>query len=318
METPQLQEPNLRSVLMGSTTNKYSTISIKKFRNEVDSIEDDKARTIIEAYYILAGRLCELSAVANPSEVKVGATRPYGLFNTFSLENFEVTPVDSPLLPRGMNAITGKALVITVATAKRGKHILKKKQPDPETLKFTDEQIEETLRTYNQRELLKRWKEGEEKIDPQLIKVLREKFHFKPIAIPIDIRFEPWVVDILKHIQDINMKDRGNKFCFYLTRQELRNIIRKNLKRILPPVMTTKQGGSHNLKNILRHWRINHLTSYYGFNPQQLATYTGWSTLTAFQKAGITGGSPTMEHYVRMAWRSYFPCLIRHIDDLME
>ena len=115
MEIPQLQEPNLRSILMGSTTNKYSTISIKKFRNEVEAIEDDKARTVIEAYYILAARLCELSAVTNPCEMKIGASRPYGLFNTFSLENFEVTPADTPILPRGMNAITGKALVITVA-----------------------------------------------------------------------------------------------------------------------------------------------------------------------------------------------------------
>ena len=317
MET-QLQQPNLKNILMGSTTNKYSTISIKKFREEVDSIEDDKARTLIEAYYLMAARLCELSAVANPSEVKVGATRPYGLFNTVSLENFEVTPAESPLLPKGINAITGKALVITVATAKRGRHILKKKPPAPETLNFTPEQIEETLKTYNQRELLKRWKDGEEEIDPQLIRVLREKLHFRPIAIPCDNRFEPWVVDLLKHFQKINSADKGNKFCFYLTRQEIRKIIRKKLKRILPPVMLTKQGGSHNLKNLLRHWRINHLVTYYNFNPQLLAIFAGWSIITSFQKAGVTGGSPTMEHYLHLAWKTYMPNLCRHLDDFVK
>ena len=50
----QLREPSLRSTIMGSTTNRYATISIKKFREEVDSIEDDKDRTVIEAYYIMA------------------------------------------------------------------------------------------------------------------------------------------------------------------------------------------------------------------------------------------------------------------------
>jgi hypothetical protein len=296
--------------LMGSNSEKYKAISVKRFREHVNSIEDDDARTVIETYYLAAGRLCELSCITNPSEMRIGASRPYGLFNTFKIEDFEVTPKDNPALSE---AVSGKVLVLNLATAKRGKHLTKKNRKEDDNLtEPTPEEIEATLSAYNQKALIQKWKEGKAKIDPRLVAVLNGKLHFRPVAIPCGYDYEPWSIDLLRYIQ------KHKTLSFFYSRQQLRNIIQSNLKSILPPVAITDKGGSHNPKNVLRHWRISHLVTYYNFAPADLAAYTGWSVATAFAKAGQTGGSPNMEHYIHLVWRSYLPKLLRNIDDLMR
>jgi len=309
------QEAN--TVLMNLMGQPHSSISMKKLVEAINAIEDDKARTIVEFYYLSGARLCEGSTVTNPCELKIGASRPYGLFMNVTIENYEITPMMNPEL---QHIDAGRALVIVMATAKRGKHILKKNQENANQSEVTPQQVEETLTQYRQTALLKKWKDNKVTIDPKLIEVLNGRLHFKPIAIPLSFEYSPntWVKDLLKHL-DYNQKHgRFKTLAFDLSRQELRNAIRRSLKGILPSVALTEKGGSHSIKNILRHWRITHLIEYYNFNPAQLAAYTGWSVTTAFAKAGQVGGSANMENYVHLTWMTYLPNLCRPIDDFLK
>ena len=114
--------------------------------------------------------------------------------------------------------------------------------------------------------------------------VLDGKIKLKTVALPVSREFEPWTYDILKHIQ----RNKG-KIAFNMTRQHLRVLLRKALKGIIPPP------NKHNCKNILRHWRLTHLTEYYMFNPLELSNYSGWSIQNSFAKAGMAIGSQNVD-----------------------
>ena len=280
---------------------KKPTISIKKFREAVNSIEDDTARTIIETYYLTGARLCELNTVTNPCEILKGNTKPYGILSEIKIVKTELNPE------------TGLVLVLQLATAKRGKQIQRNKKSKEGTEEtITSEQIEATLIAFNQRALLKRWKEKEVEIDPQIIRALNNKPFLKAIALPICNVYEPWVKDLLRYYQ------KNHRLSFDYSRQELRKIIQRNLKGIVPKAAITAKGGSHAVKNILRHYRISHLIEYYNFNPVDITAYTGWTATTAFAAAGQTGGSNMVDEYLHLTWKSYFPKLCKPIDSLIK
>lgn len=321
------------------TQNKFS-ISQKTIRENLAAISNDYERAVCSTYYLTAARMCELSTVVPPSELSCGMSRNYGIFNTVQGEEFLVTPNEDSTLPKPINL---KVLLITMATAKRGSHILRSK---PNTLhtEITRERIEKTLEAYRARTLLKKFQDDKLKIDPEkigrdnqlsinpkLIEILNEAPTFKPIALPMAAYYEPLIKDIVTYIKqtprfvtvpDSSYPDGRRKMVtlsFDLSRQELRKIIRKNLRDILPPITLSEKGGSKALRNILRHWRISHLVQDYKFTAPMLSVYTGWSVMTAFQQSGQAGGgSNNMEAYVHLAWKSYFPSLLKPVQNFTK
>ena len=108
------------------------TISIKKFREAVDQIKDERDSTIIKTAYLLASRNCEILTKVNPSELLSNASKPYGNFLDYTFADYEISPAT-----KDREAITEKVLVIKCAVAKRGKTM---KQPKQEmTTEVTDE-----------------------------------------------------------------------------------------------------------------------------------------------------------------------------------
>ena len=280
---------------------RFHSVSIKRFREEVDAIEDDFARILVKIGYLTAGRASELCTKTVPWELLKGASRPYGQFMSYALKDFKLTPHEDPSLK---NTIVEKALVITSAVAKRGKRIKKDRQQDEDT-KVTVEEIREVLTRYNQKKLLKKWEKGEVEIGPMLIKALNSKMTFKAIALPIRMEYEPWTYDLLKHY------DKHKKLTFDHTRQYFRQTFRRALKGLLPPK------SPHTPKNLLRHYRLSHLMEYYQFDAVQLSNYSGWTIKTAFGKQGMNASS-NIDFYIHLAWRQYFRKLLRPIDQLIK
>lgn len=280
---------------------RFHTVSIKRFREEVDAIEDDFARILVKIGYLTAGRASELCTKTVPWELLKGASRPYGQFMSYALKDFELTPHEDPSLK---NTIVEKALVITSAVAKRGKR-LKKGQPKDDKLEITADDIRKALIRYNQQKLLKQWETGEVEIDPRLIQALLGKMVFKAIALPIGLKYEPWTFDLLKYYK------KHRKLTFDHTRQYFRQTFRRALKGLLPPK------SPHTPKNMLRHYRLSHLMEYYQFDAIQLSNYSGWTIKTAFDKQGMNASS-NIDFYIHLAWRQYFRKLLRPIDQLIK
>ena len=85
---------------------------------------------------------------------------------------------------------------------------------------------------------------------------------------------------------------------------------REALKGILPPK------GKHTPKNLLRHYRLSHLCEYYNFDGLDLSNYGGWSVKTGMGMTGMTVSS-NLDFYIHMAWRRYFPKLLRPIEQFI-
>jgi hypothetical protein len=281
------------------------TISLKRFREAVDKIEDDSLRAKVQLYYLTAARMSEASTKVSEWELLHGASRNYGLWMKYEFSNFEYLPQDYS--SRQVSEVE-KAFVITMATAKRGKRLTKTKKEAAlgDSSWVTDEDVCKVLLKYNQIDLLKKWRRNEIQIDPLVIAILNGNIRLKTVALPVRTEYEPWTYDILKHIK----RNKG-KIAFNMTRQHLRVLLRKALKGIIP------LPNRHSCKNILRHWRLSHLTEYYNFDPLQLSTYSGWSVQRSFAKTGMALGSSNVNRYVKTRWHSYFRKLLRPIDRLI-
>ena len=96
-------------------------ISIKKFRSAVGQIKDQRDSTIIKTAYLLAARNCEILTKTNPVEILNNKSKPYGQFLKSSFGEYEVASATPE-----KEAVVQKALVVTMAVAKRGKRL---KQP---------------------------------------------------------------------------------------------------------------------------------------------------------------------------------------------
>ena len=278
----------------------FRTVSVKRFREEVDAIDDDFARILVKIGYLTAGRASELCTKTVPWELLNRASRPYGLFMKYQFQDFEMSPREDPTL---RNRIVEKAFIITMATAKRGKRIGKERQQGV-TLEISDEEIKQALLRYNMNKLLEEWKKGEVEIDPLLVHALLGRLVFRTIALPTSPRFEPWTFDLLAY-----MTKNKYKLTFDHTRQYFTQTFRRALKDLLPPK------SPRTSKNLLRHYRLSHLLNYYQFDAIQLSNYSGWTIKTAMGKQGMTV-SGSIDFYLHQAWRQYFRKLLIPIDQL--
>lgn len=293
----QLTEPQMAIQLP-----KLQSVSMKRFREAVETIEPLSTRVKIEVGYLMAARASEILNKTTPWDFLHNLSKPYGNFMKVSFQDFEMTPDENPALKEKLHQ---KALVITLAVAKRGKRITEKKKEKEETspAELIPQEVEQALTFYGQTELYERWKKGQVTIDPLLIEALKGRIHFRAVALPTSTIYEPWVLDLLTY-----MKETGKEMLsFNFTRERLRQIYRENLKGILPPP------NKRNLKNLLRHYRIDHLINYYSFNPSQTTNYCGWTFRYAFQQQGIEG-SPNIDYYLTWAWKSYFYQLLKPIS----
>lgn len=277
-------------------------VSVKRFRETVEAIEDPDLRIKMKTGYLLAARNSEVCTKVVPWDLLHNASKPYGIFMKYNLADFKLSPTDLEGMRMGLKEpIQEKALVITVAVAKRGKRLKKKKEPedDKTTTQISPQEIETTLLSFKLTKLVERWKKGETQIDPLLIKVLQGKVVVKAVAIPCNTGFENWTLDLLKEI-----KEHG-KLSMDFTRKTFWAYYRKALSPILPPK------SSHSLKNPLRHFRISHLINYYNFSPYETTSYTGWSIRGTFMQMGQANVSANIDAYAHLAWRSYFPKLLQ-------
>ena len=278
----------------------YKSISIKRFRAEVESIDQDFDRNLVKIGYLTACRASELCNKTSPFDLLSGNSRPYGQFMEYALKDYEVTSREDPTLKE---PIVTKAFVITSAVAKRGKRIKRDSKQDEEETATADD-IKEALIRYNQKGLLKKWEKGELEVDPRLIKALNSKMVFKAIALPIDREYEAWTYDLLMYWK------KHRKLTFDHTRQYFNRVYRRALYNILPPA------HRKNPRNILRHWRLSHLVEYYQFDAVQLSNYSGWTMKTAFTMQGMTASS-SIDYYIHLAWKQYFRKLLRPIEQFM-
>ena len=142
---------------------------------------------------------------------------------------------------------------------------------------------------------------SEKTLEPELKKKAwmafgQEKATFKVIALPVKPEFEPWTLDLLKWL-----KHHGT-LSFPLTQSRILQIVKQDLHRLDPHITAHK----------LRHYRITHLISEYGFTPYQVVTYAGWSFRSANQGMGF-GGAGQFDIYVHLQWRDYFPRLLQSV-----
>jgi hypothetical protein len=279
-------------------------VSIKRFRETVEKIENPELMIKAKTGYLLAARNSEILTKCCPWDLLRNASKPYGLFMKYGFQDFSLSPTDPQGAMLGIKEpISEKAFVITMAVAKRGKRIKKKKQePLAETnlVQVSPEEIEKALLLYGQKELLEKVKKGQFQLDPLLIKALLGKIVIKAVALPCDPKYEPWTLDLLKYL-----KEKGC-LSFPIVRSTFHAQIREALKDLLP------KKNPHSNKNPLRHFRISHLISYYGMLPYEITAYTGWSIRGTFQQMGQMV-SPNLDAYAHLAWRQYFPRLLKPI-----
>lgn len=276
------------------------SISLKKFRETIDQIENPRDSALIKTAYLLAARNSEICSETTPFDMLHNASKPYGNFLKYEMKDFEVEPAVGK-----EEAIVEKALVITSAVAKRGKKIKRKTDDSEKPTEVSQQEIVEAFTKFGQVDLLDKIQSGEIAVDPLLIKILLGKIFLKVIALPISTIYEPWTYDILKHIQ----RNKG-VLSFPITRSRLWQILRKSIGSIL------QKRDVHNVKNPLRHFRISHLIEYYQMEPFELTSIAGWTAASTFSQMGISASSQ-LDHYAHLSWRRYFPKLLKPLEKLM-
>jgi hypothetical protein len=281
-------------------------VSIKKFREAVEKIQDPETAIKVKTGYLLAARNSEILTECCTWDLLHNASKPYGLFMKYGFQDFTLTPNDPQGAMLGIKEpISEKAFVVTMAVAKRGKRLKKKEQTadDTKLVQNSPEEIEKALLLYGQKELLDKVKKGEVQVDPLLIKALLGKINLKSVALPCDPKYEPWTLDLLKWI-----KEKG-RLSFPIQRWCYWEHTREALKDLLP------KKSLHSIKNPLRHFRISHLISYYQLEPYEITAYTGWTIAGTFRQMGIAVSS-NLDAYAHLQWRQYFPRLLKPIAQM--
>lgn len=262
----------------------------------MNKIEDERDSVLVKTTYLLAARNCEILTKTIPADILHNASKPYGVFMDHKFADFEVSPSTSE-----KEAVVQKALLLTLAVAKRGRRLRQPKEGEEQTTaQLQKEEVIEALTKFGQTKLLDRWHNGEVEINPFLIKVLLGRVARRMVALPASNIYEPWVMDLLRWIR----KKKKAQFSFDLTRRRFLQVVRENLGDILPKV------NKRNPKNILRHYRLSHLCEYYGFNAMEITNYVGWSIASTSRQMGIPA-SPNVDHYIHFRWQEYFPKLLK-------
>lgn len=269
-------------------------ISIKKFRNAVNRIEDQRDSVMIKTAYLLAARNCEILTKVIPADILRNQSKPYGTLMEYKFANYEVAS-ETP----DKEAVMEKAFITTMAVAKRGKRLRQPKEEEQTTLELQEAEVIEAFTKYGQTHMIDKWRKGEIEIDPMLIQILLGRVARRIVALPTSPKYEPWTKDLLRWI----LKTKG-KLSFDLTRRRFTQIVRENLSGILPKV------NKRNRRNPLRHYRLSHLSEYYNFNPMQLTNFAGWSIASTAKQMGMAASS-NVDHYVHFRWQEYFPRLLK-------
>lgn len=126
------------------------------------------------------------------------------------------------------------------------------------------------------------------------------------IALPMDSRYEPWAKELLEYCQS-----KGNKLVFPFTRQTLHAYASRAFDGLTydiePQKVNGEAVGRHKRDaavHFLRHIRASELSSFYGFQREDLAYYGGWSLTTV-------GVPKSMARYLSLDWHGYFPKLLK-------
>lgn len=278
-------------------------VSMRKFREAVEGIEEESIRIKMQTGYLLAARNCEITTKVSEKELLDHRSRNYGIFMHLDFRDFTIQTTEALGIQLGLKeAFQQKVLVVRLAVAKRGMRVRTKDRENEILIEVTAEETEKALKSYKQTELLKKWKAGQVTIDPLLVKVLNGDVHLRYVALPCSTTdYEPWILDIIKWYQ----KHSTENLSFAITRRTFHRIYREALKDILPPIYPHGKGS---MKNPLRHIRISHLLEYYGLNPYELNAYTGWSLAGIFSQLGQVVSS-NLELYAHLSWRMYVPKL---------
>jgi len=121
------------------------------------------------------------------------------------------------------------------------------------------------------------------------------KAYYKYIALPIEPKFEPWTRSLIARITE------EDRLSYDMTRFTVRRILKKRLGDMIPK----------RWKNPLRHFRITHLVTEYGFDPNDMTAYAGWTVKTGFGKVGFTLPSDQLQIYQHYRWRQYIKKLLK-------
>ena len=117
----------------------------------------------------------------------------------------------------------------------------------------------------------------------------------KIIALPTSPKYEPWTLELLKYLKE------KQTLSFNLTPRSIRAIVKKELEHLDPEIHP----------HSLRHYRITHLVEVYDFDPYDITAYAGWTFRTGFGQLGFTTGK--LDTYLHLAWKRYFPKLLKPI-----
>lgn len=128
-----------------------------------------------------------------------------------------------------------------------------------------------------------------------------DKKVYKYIALPVNLKYEPWTLSILNW----GIKN-GGKLGIDLTEARLSQIIREELSGFDRKINATS----------LRNYRIAHLAEYYHFEPYDSIVYAGLTVKSTFGSFEI----PTrqLDDYYRLHYRKYFPKLLIPINSFIK
>lgn len=261
-------------------------LNLKTFRESVEAIDNDSHRTLVQTLYLLAARESEVCTRTDAERIK-RAVKPLGNFLQYSFADYQV------------GSLKEKVLLITVAVAKRTK--LNKEYLQKAIQSEDKKVIEDALWKFGLHDVCARWKKGELELTPKFIAGITGKLCFKTVGIPLNPKYEPWSLEILKYIR------REGLLKFYITDRAVRKIVAKYLKPLLG-----WEFSAHKLK----HARVTHLITYYNFDPYEVSSYAGWSLKTVLSGIGLAG-SPMLDVYAHLTWRKYFPKLLVPLEDLL-
>jgi len=133
------------------------------------------------------------------------------------------------------------------------------------------------------------------KFNVKLAKELKSVLSWKIIALPVNPKFEPWTIPLIKYIKE------NRSLSFNLTRQHIWRIVKENLKELDRDVHT----------HSLRHYRITHLLQVYDFDAWDLSSYAGWTVKTSLGRMGMPIPSEQLDVYLHLSWKRYFPKLLK-------
>ena len=126
------------------------------------------------------------------------------------------------------------------------------------------------------------------------------------IALPLDTKCEPWSKALLEYCQS-----KGSRLVFPYTRQSLHAYAVKAFEGLTydiePQTINGEKVGRHKRDaavHFLRHIRASELSSFYGFQREDLAYYGGWALTTV-------GVPKSMARYLALDWHGYFPKLLK-------